>query len=283
MKKIILIVFIILTGFVVFSQEVNIPPGYFLNRKFGTYESLPGLCISMHFINENEVIMAYSHPHCGSCGFPCQIAQYKIRNNRLIIYYDIEYGSSGSNIVNLVFSLQKSDKSFYFNNFIKLENPFVLENKHSKLFLDEIDILWDYNSRIKPGIIRNIKGVNTVVLTHSIAAVTEGLRIREAPSTDARIYTIYLDEYEEGLLYLPAGARKVKILGRTQNMVSIGDWTNYWYYIEIQFHMVDGAEMEGESNYTGKRDFWAFGEFLEIEHEVNYDGILDNIPKWPCF
>jgi hypothetical protein len=71
----------------------------------------------------------------------------------------------------------------------------------------------------------------------------------------------------------------VKILGRTVGKVTIGEWTNYWYYIEVKLYMYDDASINGKSvfNMDTRSDFWAFGEFLEPGDPVIYEDIPDSL------
>ena len=202
MKKAILIIFlllfVLLAGFKSFSQDINISPDYFVNKFCYSFRVYHNPDLFFYFVNENNVKIVYSSPHV----YFCQTAEYEIKNNKLMIYYNTEYltpwdSPRPENIVNLEYSLQKSNTSFYFNYFIKLENPHVLKDTYSDWLIEDFEEVWDMSSRIETGITRNINGVNTVALPHFIAEISKGLAIRDAPSTDSKKYTFYLGEEAE--------------------------------------------------------------------------------------
>ena len=268
-------------AFLCFPENLEITEDYLGTRIFANSPDDPSHHV-ICFAENNRLDLIYISPQCGNCDFPCQKINYRIGNNRLIFSIDVNtsYSTRQPLYVELEYTLHKSDTSLYFTNYFELENPEALNGVYQDFYSKLLYTLWDYSSGTDAGSVVNINGTNTILISPVIAEVTKGLTVRQAPVTDSPKYTFFIAEYDREFDFLPEGS-EVKILGRTQNKVSIGNWTNYWYYIKARlFDPFDSVKLNGTGiNYLGTEyDFWAFGEFLEIISDSRrIDMLLDNI------
>jgi hypothetical protein len=106
--------------------------------------------------------------------------------------------------------------------------------------------------RVEAGLTRQINGYKVVTMGGVEGRATENVRIRPMPTLLCNYY-----EYNGGMggrfPYYPKGYY-VKIYARTEKKEKIGDWDNYWYYVEL---ISDTRDME-----TGW--VWMYGEFVVL-------------------
>jgi hypothetical protein len=104
-----------------------------------------------------------------------------------------------------------------------------------------------------------IAGVSAITVNRP-GTVTTAVKLREKPSTSARIVEYWATTTQkEPELFMAVGAT-VTVVARTVNKEKVGDWNNSWYRVEIT------------TEKQGTFQAWAYGEFVRIEaagaHEV---------------
>jgi hypothetical protein len=106
--------------------------------------------------------------------------------------------------------------------------------------------------KVKPGAERTRDGVPVVTMGLAQAYTTSDVKIREAPSVDAKAFQYFIsmfpDPTAKAMDYVPKGTQ-VTVIARTRETVQVGAWNNYWYLVSV-----------GQVS-----EVWMFGEFVKIQ------------------
>jgi hypothetical protein len=105
---------------------------------------------------------------------------------------------------------------------------------------------------VRAGLSRDFDKTTIVTMGNIPGVVTDNVKIREFPSTDAKEYKFCANMESEPVSYYPKGA-KVHIVARTTKKEKVKSWNNYWYYV-----LLDDAH----TDFSDVRFAWVFGEFV---------------------
>ncbi len=106
--------------------------------------------------------------------------------------------------------------------------------------------------KVKPGAARAHKGVPVVTMGLAHGYTTSDVKIREAPSVDAKALQYFISSFPDptakAMDYVPKGTQ-VTVIARTRETVQVGAWNNYWYLVSV-----------GQVS-----EVWMFGEFVKLQ------------------
>ena len=214
----------------------------------GFYKSYDLRIIFLEDSNKIETDHAYGE------GYNVLKGTYKILDSQTIklnyiIYsgYDLEPLGSFKNEEELI------RKNGYKQTIAKIE---YLKNSLTYSLVIKCDngiYLRSEEYKVEEGIKGEIDGIEVISMGGKKGTTTENVRIRPKPTINSK----YL-EFNGGMVgrfpYYPQGY-DVVIYARTINKDNIGEWNNYWYYVEL-----DCDTLEMESGWV-----WMYGEFIKIK------------------
>ncbi|MEJ2664241.1 MAG: hypothetical protein P8107_09400 [Spirochaetia bacterium] len=158
------------------------------------------------------------------------------------------------------------DTSFMNANKVKLYYVYDPQNPKSVLSLRNEDgsfILWNKNYFVKKDKEITIKDIPAVTMGYTLSATTENLRIRKGPSTDFQYMTFFYRDGATGRIKswgsILAGTN-IRVLARTTQRKQVGEWNNYWYYIEYK---------EPLGSLMVYKNAWCFAEFINTRGNAN--------------
>jgi len=162
---------------------------------------------------------------------------YEIKNKKLALYDDAgKVFLSGGELV-------------YDENNVKY--------KYYLLF-NEDKIVYNLNTKTKPGSEVYIDGYMSVTIDSKEAKLTYNMKFREKPDLNGKIINYYRinpesdDLMEEELKFVPKDTT-IYVIARTKDKYKVDKWNNYWYYVEV-------PDVYGFSRTKG----WMFAEFIEF-------------------
>jgi hypothetical protein len=128
---------------------------------------------------------------------------------------------------------------------------------------DDSFVLWNKNYFVKKGVKTEINGEAAVTMGYALSATTENLRIRKGPSTDFEYMKFYYRDGKTGEIKswgsILAGTN-IRVLARTKDKMQVGEWNNYWYYIEYK---------EPQGSLMLYKNAWCFAEFINTQGDAN--------------
>ncbi len=158
------------------------------------------------------------------------------------------------------------DTSFMNKDALKLYFVSDPKNPKSTRYLkNENDsfVLWNKNFFVKKGGKTEINGNAAVTMGYALSATTENLRIRKGPSTDFEYMKFYYRDGKTGEIKswgsILAGTN-IRVLARTKEKMQVGEWNNYWYYIEYK---------EPQGSLMLYKNAWCFAEFINTQGDAN--------------
>lgn len=209
------------------KQEIFTPEFLYSNTwEESVYGCTPGAICNVRFMKD----MKYSGYIQGLGSEQDISGTYKIENNKLTLSTSVEKLKGGV-LVN--------DDSLYYTQYIEFENKRTLFNKKC----------------LNIGRKKLIKGINTITMGMKEAKTTTDLKFRETPDEKGKqlTYRATFDGVTKEYASIPSGVT-VYLLARTENMVKVQKWENYWYYIDV--NECDEIGCETKSG-------WVFGEFVK--------------------
>jgi hypothetical protein len=110
------------------------------------------------------------------------------------------------------------------------------------------------NSRLEEGVQRTVDGRAVLTMGQPNWKTTTNVKYRAEPHMAATAYKCkYGDTNPVEYDYIPEG-RSVTVIARLPELERVGDWTNYWYYVQPEDDWYAGG--------CDPRRGWVFGEFL---------------------
>ncbi|MCT8335919.1 hypothetical protein NUH30_19690, partial [Leptospira sp. 85282-16] len=188
-------------------------------------------------------------------------------------FYAKQTFGDGGEYCNGIFNISKNRVQFLPNDCNDRSNNYPIQKmqctlvddllhfKYSqKLFCNNNEIFWNYNSIIPEGSIRSISGNEAYILRDRYFRTTSNLKIRKFPSVNSKSLQCTSDEINGDYLqrnYLNKNTRIVAY-ARTINTDKINELEEYWYYI---------STTTGWNSYCEDEYGWVFGGYLKLSEK----------------
>jgi hypothetical protein len=168
---------------------------------------------------------------------------YKFESGTLTIFYDEKSGHTynpGEKMVKILMdkticTYKNNDNGLLYNSYFKCDNGFYLYNESDKTTEGEK---------------RQIDNTPVRTIGYKMAITTSNVKIRKKPSLKSKSI-IYNSEAYGKKPYVPKGV-EIAVIARTAQKDKIGDWNNYWYYVNV-------------FDYFNNNLVWMYGEFIKFK------------------
>lgn len=145
-----------------------------------------------------------------------------------------------------------------------LETPCTLRiDSNEKIYNNEIVCGEEVYTNVAPAIAKNtqteIDSVPVIFLDKASGSTTTAVKFRQAPDATAQAGKCYNDAGPPAeVLQKNTG---VAVFARTVEKMKVGDWNNYWYFVDAGPNCTFG-EPQKTLPYGG---VWVFGEFIRMK------------------
>lgn len=146
-----------------------------------------------------------------------------------------------------------------------LETPCTLRiDSNEKIYNNEIVCGEEIYTNVAPSIAKNtqteIDSVPVIFLDKAAGSTTTAVKFRQAPDATAQAGKCFSDGGPPiNVLEKNTG---VSVFARTLEKVKVGNWNNYWYFVDAGPHCSFGEDQQKSLPYGG---VWVFGEFIKLK------------------